>query len=138
MIIDAKDLIVGRMATVVAKKALLGEKVNIINCEQAVVTGKRDEVIRSYLQKIHRGIPSQGPYFPRLPDRIVRRVIRGMLPYKQEKGRNAFERIMCYMGVPENLKDKKAETIKEANVSKLPNLKYVTIGDISKQIGAKI
>ncbi len=137
MIIDAKDLIVGRLATVVAKKALLGEKVNIINCEHAVITGKRDEIMRSYLQKIHRGVPSQGPYFPKLPDRIVRRVIRGMLPYKQEKGRKAYERVMCYLGVPEIFKDQKAETIKEANVSKLPNLKYVTIGDISKQIGAK-
>jgi len=137
MIIDATNLIVGRLATVAAKKALLGEKIEIVNCEKAVVTGKRDAVIKSYLQKIHRGVPSQGPYFPKFSDRIVRRVIRGMLPYKQEKGRKAYERIMCYLSVPENLKDQKAETIKEANVSKLPNLKYVTIGDIAKQIGAK-
>ena len=37
MIIDAKNLVLGRMATVVAKEALLGEKIDIINCEKAVV-----------------------------------------------------------------------------------------------------
>ncbi len=137
MIIDATDLILGRMATIVAKKAMMGEKVDIVNCEKAVVTGNRKSVQDSYKQKQDRGIPLKGPYFPRMPDRIVRRTVRGMLPYKKHKGSEAFKRVMCYIGVPESFKDKKLETISEANASKLQNTRYVKLGDICKVLGAK-
>src|SRR3989344_7656110 len=138
MIIDATDLILGRMATVVAKKALIGEKIDIINCENAVVTGDKKNILANYKQKKDRGIPLHGPYFPRYPDRLVRRTIRGMLPWKRTRGREAFKRVMCYISVPEQFKDKKIETIKEVNVEKLPNTKYLTIKDICKYLGAKI
>jgi len=134
MIIDAKDLIVGRMATVIAKKALLGEKIDIVNCEQAVITGSKREIISRYKQKKDRGIPLQGPYFPTQADRIVRRVIRGMLPYKQHKGAEAYKRVMCYIGIPTEFEKQKLETIELANVSKMPNVKYITIGEISREL----
>jgi len=67
-----------------------------------------------------------------MPDRFVRRCIRGMLPYKQEKGRKAFKRVMCYIGIPDEFKDKKTETIENCNVSKVPSLKYVYISEICK------
>lgn len=132
MIIDATDLIVGRIATIAAKKALLGEKIDIINCEKAVMTGRSDSIIEKFKKKVKRGIPAQGPFTHRKPDRIVRRIIRGMLPYRQHKGREAFKRVMCYIGVPEDLKGKKAETIKEADISKITYLKYLTIEEISE------
>lgn len=137
MIIDATNLIIGRIGTVAAKKALLGEEIMIVNCEKAIVTGKKKMVIAKYKQKVEKGIPLRGPYFPRRSDMILRRTIRGMLPWKTTKGREAFKRIKCYLGVPEELKEKKAETIKEADVSKVPNLDYVVLGDISKILGAK-
>ncbi len=135
MILDAKDLIVGRFATVAAKKALLGEKVDIVNCEKAVVTGRKDMVIEKFRNRRGRGVPLQGPYYPRTPDRLVRRMVRGMLPYKQPRGRDAFKRIMCYTGVPPAFRE--PETIESANIRKLPNVKYVTIGQITKELGAK-
>jgi len=136
MIIDATDLIVGRLATVVAKKALLGEKIDIVNCENAVMTGSRREVLAKFKQKRDRGVPLQGPYYPRQADRIVRRVVRGMLPYKQAKGEQAFKNVMCYLGVPAGMEGK-PETIESANVKKVPNMKYLRLSEISKQIGAK-
>ena len=137
MIIDASNLLLGRLAATAAKKALLGEKIDIVNCEKAVVSGNKEKILQRFKQKKSMGIPLKGPYYPRMPDRMVRRTIRGMLPYKKEKGKNAFERVMCYIGVPEKFKDKKMETIKEADVEKMPNLKYVSIGQISKFLGAK-
>lgn len=137
MIIDATNLILGRLATFAAKKALLGEKVDIVNCEKAVITGDPETTFAKFKQRRDRGIPLKGPYYPRMPDRIVRRAVRGMLPYKKSKGRDAFGRVMCYIDVPENLKDKKAETIKEAHISKVPSLKYTTVGEISGLLGAK-
>jgi len=138
MIIDAKDMIVGRIATKAAKAALLGEKIDIVNCESAVITGNKYEILARYKQKRKRGTHSTGPFIHRLPDRFVRRIIRGMLPYKQEKGKNAFKRIMCHIGIPDEFKDQKMESFADANVSKLPSKKYVCVKVICKFMGAKI
>ncbi|MEA3430038.1 MAG: 50S ribosomal protein L13 [Nanoarchaeota archaeon] len=137
MIIDATDLIVGRLATKAAKAALLGEKVDVINCESAILSGTRQSVLAKYRRKRELGIPLKGPYFPRLPDRFVRRIIRGMLPYKRARGSEAFKRVMCHVGVPVQFRDKKTETFKDANVGKLPTLKYVKVLEICKYLGAK-
>ena len=133
MIIDASDMILGRLASYVAKKALLGEKIDVVNCEKAVLTGNRKSVLMHYKRRNERGTrPTKGPFMPKMPDRFVRRCIRGMLPYKQEKGIKAFKRVMCYIGIPDEFKDKKIEIIDNFNVSKVPSLRYVYIGEICK------
>ena len=137
MIIDATNLIVGRFATQVAKKALLGESVDIVNCENAVISGKRDNIIGEYMQKKQRGIPTKGPFISTLPDRFVKRIIRGMLPYKQEKGEKAFKRIKCHIGLPESLKEQKMHSISDASFSKLSSQDYVRVGELCKLIGGK-
>ena len=137
MIIDANNLIVGRMAAVAAKKALLGEKVDIVNCEKAIMTGDKKNILLRYRKKRKMGTPKKGPFYFRRPDMFVRRIIRGMLPYKQEKGRKAFERIMCYIDIPEAFKDKTLETIDKVHIRKVPNLKKVYVKDICMEIGGK-
>ena len=138
MIVDATDLIVGRMSAVIAKKALLGEKIDVVNCEKAVVTGSRAAVLDKFEQKRNRKTIRKGPYVSRMPDRFVRRIIRGMLPYKKEKGEVAFDRIMCYIGVPKEFEGKKFETVDLANVNKREVIKFMTVNEICKSLGAKI
>jgi large subunit ribosomal protein L13 len=138
MIIDATDMILGRLASFAAKKALLGEEIKIINSEKAVISGNKKYLLDRYKAKFDRGATLFGPYFPRRPERIVRRTIRGMLPFKESRGREAYKKILCYIGVPAELANQKAITLKEANLSKLPTTKYLTIGYISKYLGAKI
>ena len=137
MNINAENLILGRIATFAAKQALLGEKVNIVNCEKAVMTGNKKSIFARYKAKREMGQVFHGPYILRKPDRFVKRAIRGMLPYKQDKGRKAFERIKCYVGVPEKLKDKDIQTIEKANVAKVASLRFVAVGDICKSMGGK-
>jgi large subunit ribosomal protein L13 len=137
MIINAENLILGRIATFAAKKALLGEEINIINCEKALMTGSRKQILERYKEKSQTGKPQKGPFIPKRADMFIKRTIRGMLPYKQEKGRKALERIKCYIAIPDEFKDKEAETIEIAKISKVPNLKYISIGDICKSIGGK-
>ena len=136
MIIDAKNKIVGRIATVAAKSALLGEKVDIINCENAFVTGGRSHVFNEAKRKREMGT-FKGPFISRMPDRYVRRMIRGMLPYKQDKGKNAYKRIMCHIGMPKEFEGKKAVDVKEADISKVKNRNYVSIEQICKKLGGK-
>ena len=137
MIINAENLIIGRIATFASKQALLGEKVEIVNSEKAVVSGTKLAVVKRYKKYFDRGTPSKGPFIPKSPERLLKRIIRGMLPYKQPKGKLAFNRIKCYVGVPENFKDQKVETFEYLNKNKLPNTNFVTIKEISVHLGGK-
>lgn len=135
MIIDATDLLLGRMASFIAKKALLGETIEIVNCEKAAISGNRQFQIEKYRRKRTLGQPTRGPIFYRRPDLFVRKSIRGMLNYKSGKGSKAFEKIKCHLGIPKSLEGKKFETIHEANLAKLPYTKYVRVGDICRSMG---
>lgn len=134
MIINAENLVLGRLSSLAAKKALVGEKVDIINSERSIIIGTKANILKKYHRKRAMGRPHVGPFFPRRPDLIVKRTIRGMLPYKQEKGRKAFKNIKCYMNIPSSLKDKKAETFPSAQISPKV-LKFITLKELSKELG---
>jgi len=137
-IYDGKDMILGRLAVQVAKDSLLGEEVRVVNCEKIMVSGKKTKTFANEkVKRARKGYPLKSAKFTRLPDRFVRRSIRGMVPWKQTRGREAFKRIMCHVGVPDEFKDKELITIEKASVKKLPNLKYVTVGEICKHLGGK-
>ena len=137
ILIDATDLVLGRLAAYTAKQALLGETVNIINAEKAVITGKPEMVLAQQKRKRDMGAPLIGPYYPRMSERIVKRTIRGMLSHKNPRGKEAFAKIKCYCGTPDALKAQKAITFEHMNVHS-KNVKYITIAQISKHLGAKI
>ena len=136
MIIDAKNKILGRIATLAAKTALLGETVHILNCEEAVITGKKQSVLAHYQKRRERGY-TRGPFITRLPDRFVKRTIRGMLSYKKPKGANALKKIRCYQGMPDKFKDQKTFDMPKSDISKLPNFQYVKVGELCKFLGGK-
>ena len=134
MIIDAKDLILGRMATKAAKSALLGEEVIIVNCEKSLVKNY-DSFSKRYLElKFNIGKPNKGPFITRRPDLFVRRVVRGMLPHKTSRGLEAYKKIKCYVGFPEEIKGEvqKIEAAETENASK-----YSTIEKVCLQLGGK-
>lgn len=127
IVVDATNQILGRMATFVAKQALLGKEVRIINAEKAVISGSKSDIQGRFKQREGRGTPTKGPFIPKMPDRYVRRVIRGMLPHRQTKGAEAYKRVLCYVGVPLEFKDIKPVSFDNANASKLPNKKHITV-----------
>ncbi|MCX6774350.1 MAG: 50S ribosomal protein L13, partial [Candidatus Micrarchaeota archaeon] len=94
--IDAEGLIVGRMASIVAKKILNGEEVIIVNAENAIITGRKGLLIEDYRTKRNmqnKQNPEKSPKFPNLPNLFVRRLIRGMLPWKTTRGKDAFRKL---------------------------------------------
>ncbi|UUX93451.1 50S ribosomal protein L13 [Methanoplanus endosymbiosus] len=136
-VIDAAGLRLGRLASTVAKRSLQGEEFAIINAESAVISGAKARVLADYDQKRKRGSREGGPFYPRRPDHIVKRTIRGMVPYKRERGIEALARIKVYVGVPEEFADIEAETIESAHIDGLSTPKYVAVGTISSILGAK-
>ena len=134
-IIDATNCIIGRLGTNVAKRLLKGEEIIIVNSEKAIIAGKKRKIKEAYKQKREIGTYRKGPFFPRMPDKILKRTIRGMLPYQTPSGRKAFKRLRCYIDIPDEFKDKKLEKIEEA--LKKP-VDYITIEELSRSLGAKI
>ncbi|WP_421077082.1 50S ribosomal protein L13 [Methanothermococcus sp. Ax23] len=135
VVIDAENAVVGRLASYAAKLALSGEEVVIVNAEKAIMTGNKEYIFEKYTQKRNRKSITNprrmGPKYPRRPDDIVRRIIRGMVPYKKPKGRDAFKRIKVMVGAPEDVNV-------DVVLNEMPNTnKYVTIGELSKYLGAK-
>ena len=135
LIINADNLILGRLASHTAKLILSGKEVIIVNAEKAVITGSKKQIFAEYKQKRDVGSVRKGPYYPRTPDRILRRTVRGMIPYKKPSGKKAFSRLKVYIGVPKELKEERFRTIKSA--SAVDKIKYVKLGDVSRQLGAK-
>jgi len=131
IIIDATNATLGRLASYAAKQALQGKKVIILNSERAIITGRKKFTVEDYQAKKQRGGSSQkGPFFPKLPEKIVKRTIRGMLPdYRRGKGKETFKRILCYKGVPEQYKE-----VKMIKAGKEKHATYMNIEQISKKI----
>jgi large subunit ribosomal protein L13 len=135
-VINAEDLILGRMASIVAHRAMKGETIAIVNAEKAVISGTRTRVIAYYNRKRQRGSVEGGPFFPRRPDHIMKRTVRGMLPYKRQPGRDALQRVKAYVGVPVEFRESPMECLEEAHVSRLSTPRYVTLGSVSTYLGA--
>lgn len=128
--IDADNAILGRLASTAAQELKDGEEVHIVNAEQAVVSGERDDIYEKYRGKRNAGTKESGPRFPKAPERIVKRTVRGMLPNGPD-GREAFKRLRTYRGNPE---DRDADDITVKTGDELRHREYVTVEDISNHI----
>ena len=133
-VIDADGLILGRMASVVAKRLLSGESIDIVNAQNIVISGQRVSLIGEWKDFLQTGGKRKGPTHFRMPNMIVRRTIRGMLPYRIPKGDKAFKRLHVYIGVPEELAGVETQRIAQAESSSL-NHKFVTVGELAESIG---
>ena len=69
VVIDARDCIMGRVASQVAKRALDGETIAVVNAERAVITGNESDIMGVYRKRSDVG-SDRGPYYPKRPDRI--------------------------------------------------------------------
>ncbi len=135
-VINAEGHILGRLCSVIAKRLLNGEKIVVVNAEKAIITGDRDMVFQRYKEKYDRGSKEKGPYFPRHPERVFKRTVRGMLPWKSRRGREAFRRLRVFMGVPEELKGREFEVVECALYERVCKTdKFVTLADVCRYLG---
>ncbi|WP_254822548.1 50S ribosomal protein L13 [Haloglomus halophilum] len=135
IVVDARDCILGRVASEVAERALDGERVAIVNAEDAVITGREESTMEKYRSRRDVG-SDRGPYYPKRPDGIFKRAVRGMVPYKTTRGREAFERVRVYVGDPYD--DEEAEVIEGTSLDRLSNIRFTSLGDISEELGANV
>ena len=137
MIIDAKGAILGRLGSYVAKRLLTGDKVDVVNAEECVISGNRLSILNEYIRRLHRKRPTEAPFFYRRPDFFVKRAIRGMLPFKRARGSAAFKNLKCHIGIPENLK--KGDIINPGSRGKnsLHRVEFIRVKEICKSVGGR-
>ena len=128
-VIDGKNAVLGRLASYVAKEALKGEQIAILNCEEIIITGNKKFIKESFEIKRGRfGSSQKGPKHSKTSEKIVKRAIRGMLPdHRKGRGKEAFKRIKCYNGVPKEFQEAKKITSGKEKTSK-----FVLIKNVSK------
>ncbi|RLJ08912.1 MAG: 50S ribosomal protein L13 [Candidatus Aenigmatarchaeota archaeon] len=133
--IDAMNKVAGRLASLAAKESLKGKSVYIFNAEKAIITGNPKYILEHYKDKISRGDPYKGPFYPRPPDKMLRRMIRGMLPYKKPRGREAYKRVKVFISVPKEYSEKTFTKFEE--LDREPKTRRITLGQLSLMTGAK-
>ncbi len=136
IVIDGENCILGRLSTYAAKEALNGEDVKIVNAEKIIILGTPKTTVEEYRYRFYLRDPAdpmKSPDYPKRPDMFVRRTIRGMLPWKRSTGKDAFRRVMAYMGVPKELagKGKKVGELKDMHKPR------ITVEELCKNVGWK-
>lgn len=145
-VFDADGLILGRLASTVADMLLKAarsdrdDKVVIINSEKAIVSGSSRAVLQTYHDKYALNHARKGPFYPRMPDMILKRTVRGMLPYQRKSsGRRALRNLRVEIGCPHHLASGMPDGHVEgddSNIRKSLPESYVRLGDISASLGA--
>ena len=130
IVIDSAGGIMGRIASYAAKQALLGRKVEIVNCEDSIISGKKNAVLATYHSKLSRGGTAQkGPFISRTAEGIFKRAVRGMLPWSRSRGREAFKRVRCHAKIPGEL-----ESAEKLNFKVEFNKPYITVRELLRLI----
>ena len=130
IIIYETNSLLERLASFAAKQALLGKSIIIVNCEDAIISGRKSSIINEYKEARQRGGSSlRGPHFPNIPERLVKRTIRGMLPYKKGRGLLAFKRIICFNNTPPEY-----ENSEKISFSKIFKIKKINLKELSNRI----
>ena len=139
--IDLSNQVAGRIASFIAKRALMGDNLVLVNCKNALVSGNKNMVFKSFLARNNVKDfpnPAQGPFFPHRPDTFMRHFVWGMMP-KGTRGREAIQRIDFYIGeIPERMASKyKNITQKESKDASAANKKcaMVSVNDICVRNG---
>ncbi|GBE61676.1 60S ribosomal protein [Babesia ovata] len=140
VVIDCKGHLMGRLASVIAKELLSGQKIVCVRCEDVNISGS---LYRNKL-KYHRFLrlrtnsnPRHGPFHLRKPSKMFWRVVRGMIPHKTKRGALALKRLKTFEGMPSPY-DKMKKRVVPAALRFLrlkPHRRYCRLGDVLAKVG---
>jgi large subunit ribosomal protein L13 len=137
IVFDAENKVLGRIASAVAKRLLEGDTVAVVNAEKAIISGRKKVILERYKTRIdlkEKANPEHSPYWSRRSDLLVKRIIRGMLPYRMPRGKAAYRRLRVFIGVPESLSKLKLVEIESKNPANM-YVEHITIAELSRLLG---
>eukprot|EP00745_Piridium_sociabile_P031407 TRINITY_DN52010_c0_g1_i1.p1 TRINITY_DN52010_c0_g1~~TRINITY_DN52010_c0_g1_i1.p1 ORF type:complete len:203 (-),score=44.25 TRINITY_DN52010_c0_g1_i1:94-702(-) len=142
IVIDARGHLLGRLAALVSKTLLQGQRIVIVRCEGINISGNfyRNKLkYLEYLKKRCNVKPSRGPFHFRAPSKMFIRVVRGMLPHKTARGKEAMERLKTFEGIPPPYDKQKRMVVPSAlRVLRLgQSRKYCSLNRLAHEVGWK-
>merc|ERR1719411_276892 len=142
IVIDGRGHLMGRLAALVAKTLLQGQRVVVVRCEGINISGNfyRNKLkFLAYLKKRCNVNPARGPFHFRAPSKQFWRVVKGMLPHKTAHGKEALGRLKVFEGIPAPYDKKKRMVVPSAlRVLKLQlTRKYCSLDRLSHEVGWK-
>lgn len=135
-IVTAENAVIGRLASIIAKRLLNGENIIIVDADKGIISGKADFTAAKYRGRWRiktKSNPLKGPFYPRKSDQILRRTVRGMLPFTKSRGKEAYGRLRVYSDIPENLKQREIEVISESQKLN-PKSSYISLKKLNTKI----
>lgn len=133
VVYDARNCVYGRLASHIAKLALKGWSVSVINVEESVINGNPESIVDDF-QSNHRLGSNQGPFHPKEPDQLFKKSIKGMLPHKKKRGRKALKRVRAFKGNPYDVEGRVIEDVQQEYP---PKKRFLKLKEISERLGAK-
>lgn len=134
IVINGENKVFGRLASEVAEKLLkYSEKIVVVNARKVIVSGNTDSVFERFLERTERkgkGNPRNQPKYPRYPDKLLKRGVRGMLP-RNARGELVLKNLIVHIDVPDKFEKEIPAPVKYKNI------KFLTLEEISKKLGAK-
>ncbi len=109
----------------------------MVNSEKAIISGSKKVILEKYKTRVNlkeKANPEHSPYWSRRPDFLVKRIIRGMLPYRKPSGKAAYRRLRVYIGMPQELSKSKLVEI-ESKDPRTMYVNYITIEELSRLLG---
>merc|ERR1712137_1087396 len=142
VVVDCRNHMMGRLASIVAKELMNGQKIVLVRTEEITLSGSlfRNKLRLSHdLTKRMLTNPKKGPLHHRTPARMIWRVIRGMIPHKTKRGAAALERLTVFEGIPHPFDKMQRKVLPAAlkNLKVRPGRKSCRLGDLAKEIGWK-
>ncbi|XP_014777980.1 60S ribosomal protein L13a isoform X1 [Octopus bimaculoides] len=142
IVIDASGHLLGRLSAVVAKSLLQGQRMVIVRCEGINISGhfhRNKMKYLDYLRKRCNVNPRRGPFHFRAPSKIFFRTVRGMLPHKIKRGKDALGRLKAFEGIPPQYNKKKRMIVPAAlRIIRLkPGRKYCDLNRLAHEVGWK-
>jgi len=126
-IINGQGIVMGRLASFVAKELLRGEEINIINCNQVIISGNKKSIEKEFQEERSKfGSSQKGPKHHRSSEKIVKRSVRGMLPnHRFGRGRIAWKNLRCYNEVPKEFEGKNTIELEKPKKIKFIQVKHL-------------
>jgi len=141
-VIDCRGHLLGRLASIIAKELLSGQRIVCVRSEETNISGSyaRNKVkYLAFLRKRCNINPKKGPIHFRAPSKILWRTIRGMLPHKTSRGAAALNRLKIFEGIPPPYDKMKRVVCPEAlrALRLTPGRRYTVLKKLSLEFGWK-
>jgi len=140
VVIDCKGHLYGRLASIIAKELMNGQKIVCVRTEEINISGSlfRNKLKYAYFVKKRTATnPKKGPIHFRTPARMLWRSIRGMMAHKTPRGQAALGRLKVFEGVPHPYDKMKRKVVPGAlrYIRLKPGRKFCRLGDLANDVG---